>query len=167
MNKANINEIALRVAKERYVAQHGGTGEGINFTNYAEFTHALLAELAKVQEPVAYYSAHRLIPDGTTEVYGYTETKLQPGTPLYLQPHSQPVLIAEIERLKTIADNYYAIAVERSQQLSTAQTSEAKLLKALEKIVEDSKDTHLSSMPHLGRTASKAIYSHKERKEGK
>ena len=54
MTKEQIDEIALRVAKDRYVAQHSGTGEGINFANYAEFTHALLAELANVQGPVAF-----------------------------------------------------------------------------------------------------------------
>jgi len=54
MTKDQIDEIAIRVAKDRYVAQHSGTGEGINFANYAEFTHALLAELAEVQEPVAW-----------------------------------------------------------------------------------------------------------------
>jgi hypothetical protein len=65
MNKEQIDEIALRVAKDRYVAQHSGTGKGINFANYAEFTHALLAELAKVQEPVVWNPA---------------------GKPLYLHP---------------------------------------------------------------------------------
>ena len=154
--------------KERIITiiQGGHTTDG-------DLADALLAELAKVQEPVAYYSAHRLIPDDTTEFYGYTETKLQPGTPLYLQPLPQPDLVAEIERLKsrlefddrhgwdgiecrdeTIKGQDKAIT-ELRQQLSAAQASEGELLKALEKIVEDSKDTRLSSMPHLGRTASK------------
>ena len=63
--------------------------------------------------------------------------------------------------------DYETLYAQTVVELSAAQASEGELLKALEKIVEDSKDTRLSSMPHLGRTASKAIYSHKERKDMK
>lgn len=93
MNTEQIDEIALRVAKERYVAQHSGTGDGINFANYAEFTHALLAELAKVQEPVAMYCGYN---PSMGHVFR-ADAVIEVGTYLYTQPPQQPDLVTEIE----------------------------------------------------------------------
>lgn len=93
MTKDQIDEIAIRVAKDRYVAQHSGTGEGINFTNYAEFTHTLLTELAKVQTPVAEVVWYDPALSATTDKAGkiidasmsFMDTA-DLGTKLYLHP---------------------------------------------------------------------------------
>ena len=103
MNKEQIDEIALRVAKDRYVAQHSGTGEGINFANYAEFTHALLAELAKVQEPFGYYENGRwsIVTDGgpdkwraRKEYTGPLYTHQAPSVPEWQPIETAPMLKA-------------------------------------------------------------------------
>lgn len=125
--------------KEQILAiiQGGHTTDG-------DLADALLAELAKVQEPVAKidYKA----PYGIT--FTLEGSMIKDGTKLYTQPLPQPDLVAEIEqtkaardfairKLKSNAEQYQRDAIEYErqivelrQQLSEAQASEDALLKA-------------------------------------
>lgn len=130
MNKEQIDEIAFKVARESNLRLDNACGcstcrERYDPPRIKAFTHALLAELVKVQEPI--YLIRR---KGFTDFYtcGYARLNTVSNHPelfevkmVYEHPLPQPDLVAEIERVKTIADNYFAIATERSQQLSAAQ----------------------------------------------
>lgn len=163
--------------KEQILAiiQGGHTTDG-------DLADALLAELAKQSEPFGYYENGRwsIVTDGGPDKW---RSRKEYTGPLYTNLLPQPDLVAEIERLKsrlefddrhgwdgiecrdeTIKGQDKAIT-ELRQQLSAAQASESELLKALEKIDEDAKDTCLSSVRHLGRIANGAITAHKSRKE--
>ena len=125
-----------------------------------DLADALLAELAKVSEPVAVVDANDdccwadILPDRNVVV----------GQKLYSHPLPQPDLVDENER-KEWALLMNADIEQLREQLATAQASEGELLKSLEKIDEDAKDTCLASVRHLGRIANGAITAHKVRKE--
>ena len=134
-----------------------------------DLADALLAELAKVSEPVAWLQTS--VEDGVDTVIArtYRPDKFNAEwwrfDPLYLHPLPQPDLVAENEHKEWALLMNADIELLR-QQLSAAQASEYELLNALEKIAEDAKkDTCLASMHHLGRLAKGAIAAHKARKE--
>ena len=93
MNKERIENVAIRVAKSRYVAQHSGTGEGINFTNYVDFAHALLTELRKDAEPVAEVCDNGTPEGGTKWLVRLSHKLLKDGDKLYTHP--TPVIASE------------------------------------------------------------------------
>ena len=93
MNKERIEDVAIRVAKSRYVAQHSGTGEGINFTNYVDFANALLTELRKDAEPVAEVCDNGTPEGGTKWLVRLSHKLLKDGDKLYTHP--TPVIASE------------------------------------------------------------------------
>lgn len=119
-----------------------------------DLADALLAELAKQSEPVAWVGEGLKLqfPEELDHMRKY-----EPGlatlydTPLFAHPLPQPDLVAENEQLR--------------QQLSAAQEDNEQFYAALEKIDEDAKDTCLASVRHLGRIANGAIAAYKARKE--
>ena len=125
MNKEQIDEIALRLTG-------GALADSSVGRTTIDFTHALLAELAKVQEPVGFI-AHNpggcyegchipAAPYNFAEFYGEMPTV---GTKLFTLPLPQPDLVAEIERLKQrheASDGITKMQIsELRQQLSAAQ----------------------------------------------
>ena len=82
MTKEQIDEIAMAVWNETESECDSRTGRQI----ITDFTHALLAELAKVQEPFGYYENGRwsIVTDGGPEGYQLvpiepTEAMIQAG----------------------------------------------------------------------------------------
>lgn len=127
-----------------------------------DLADALLAELAKVSEPVAFMISETNFVHITRTARNADE--LHGWTKLFTAPLPHPDLVTEIER-KEWALLMNADIEQLRQQLSAAQASEGELLKSLEKIDEDAKDTCLASVRHLGRIANGAIAAHKARKE--
>ena len=62
MTKEQIDEIAMRVWNESESECDSRTGRMV----ITEFTHALLAELAKVQEPIGWYTEEHLTDKSAT-----------------------------------------------------------------------------------------------------
>lgn len=148
--------------KEQILAiiQGGHTTDG-------DLADALLAELAKVQEPVGYLNNR----DSFCHVDSpWVKANPEHCTPLYLQPLPQPDLVAEIERLK---EQYVSLQLaqaskveELRKQLSAAQASEDELLNALETLACLGNGNCYGNS-HGNVIAQQAIATHKARKEGK
>jgi len=168
MNKEQIEKIALNEAQK--VAPDGWL---CGPDPVLEFTHALLAELAKEQEPVALVgSTYQLLWTGP---YSIVEIKrkhgLKVGTLLYTIPLPQPDLVAEIEQLrlenaamKAEWEKAYEIGMLAKQQLAAAQAREEELLKALEKfLIRRGTDSYSCSV--LSKDGLTLLDVHKARKE--
>lgn len=128
MTKDQIDEIAFKVARESNLRLDNACGcstcrERDDPPRIKSFTHALLAELAKVQEPVdlrsvfkrilletyagkpSYYNEEQISSGCSNRASEYEEIAKRLGINLYTLQLPQPDLVAEIERLK--AENLF------------------------------------------------------------
>ena len=159
MNKEQIDEIAMRVWNESESECDSRTGRGI----ITDFTHALLAELAKVHDPVAIKAETNQFDCFHVSFEDSERLKSLPvGTKLYTQPLPQPDLVAEIEHLKRSRENFAQSSEHSLQQLSEAQANAGELLKALEVAADQIRKCDYTPARS---TLLQAIAAHKARKE--
>lgn len=177
MNKEQIDEIALEVAHglpcimnhiDAYVAWTND-----ELTSYA---HALIAELAKVSEPVA-----EIVDGGCYSGFSRIVSVAHPilvGTKLFAAPLPQPDLVAENERLKEQSANRLIGLCkagddndELRKQLSAAQADNEQLLEHIARIAEYQKDRDWQMMGLSIREADDTfkvqLAAHKARQQGK
>ena len=129
MTREQIDEIAMRVWANTPTY---ATCDARKLEILA-FTHALLAELAKVSEPVG-----TVVNKEGFLYHGQLDSKsaqLPDRSQLFTHPLPQPDLVAENEH-KEWALLMNADIEQLREQLSAAQASDTELLKALEALVE-------------------------------
>lgn len=159
MNKERIDEIALRVASEVNLFGRIAPDNAIK-----AFTHALLAELAKVSEPEAYM--YHIKGNGKLTELAAIEYQEQFGETiihkraLYSIPLPQPDLVDENER-KEWALLMNADIERLREQLATAQADNDQLVDALERCKFDSLNMTFDDLKFI----REAIAAHKARKE--
>ena len=154
MNKEQIDEIAMRVWNESESECDSRTGRGI----ITDFTHALLAELAKGSKPIR--TAFLNKDGGVTLLMSRSDPSTHPEFNNYLYTTQLPQTDLVADERKEWALLMNADIEQLRKQLSAAQASDTELLKALEEIKLRS-----ISLADAQVVALEAITDHKSRKE--